>query len=61
MLVVSKYTEEEDAEAEEASTLVTRRKRIKQAEFAQKNLKMSSDPQTDIPSVAAECTGSGHS
>jgi hypothetical protein len=34
--------------------LVTRRKRIKQAEFAQKNFKMSSDPQTDIPSIAAE-------
>jgi len=43
-LVESKYIEEEDAEAEEASTLVTRMVRNKQAEAAEMTLEMSSDP-----------------
>ena len=52
-LVESKYIKEEDVEAEEASTLVTRM--VKSNQAAEKNLEMSSDPQSKIPFVAAEC------
>ena len=51
-LVESKYTEEEDVQAEEASTLVT--KMVKSKQVAEKNLEMSSNPQAKIPYVSAE-------
>jgi len=41
-LVVSKYTEEDDAEAEETSTLITRMDKIKQAEATKTILDLSS-------------------